>query len=184
MKLLRTILSWGPLLFICFALVWSVTSADREANVELSEDLVQKQRLLQRLQNLPKRENKIREALQALNNGLAERSLYRGDANQARTEVQRDVRKIASQAKIQIGTMRPLGARRTDSELNLTAIQLSYTSDHETNIRFLELLEKAEPLLRVQRMSVSVQAASTDTQAASLNVSLEIAGFVLQGEAS
>lgn len=178
MTLVRTFFSWGLVFAFFYVSFLAFTASIREENEILTESLIQKQTLLQRLQALPKRENKIKVALQELNDGLAERSLYSGDAAAVRTEVQRDVRRMAAEAQVQVGSIRPLGARRTDDELSLSAIQLNYSASHVENLKFLQLLERAEPILRVQRLSVSVQTASTETMAARLAVTVEVAGFV------
>jgi len=178
MKILQLFSAWGTLLLMVFLAYIFATADVRLENTLLSESLLQKQTLLLRLQDLPKRESRIRSALKELNDGLAERSLYAGDAVAVRTQVQRDVRRIAAEARIQVGSMRPLGSRRNEGELHSSAIQMSYSATHAENLEFLKLLEAAEPALRVQRLSLSVQTVSTETRAARLSINLEVAGFV------
>lgn len=181
MNRVRSFASWGSLLFLLVTAVWFLTAGDREEIALLEDSLMQKQTLLHRLERLPEREAGIRDALQLLDDGIAERSLYRGEPSAVRTEVQRDVRALASNAGVRVGSMRPMGPRRSsDGKLSMSTIQVSYEATNDENVSFLEKLEQAEPMLRVQRMSVSVQSASTPSRAAILSVSLEVAGFIFE----
>lgn len=180
MKGLKILIAWGGLSGLLIAIVWGLIAADIETIQLNSESLMQKQALLARLEKLPQREDQIREALQTLDDGREDRSLYRGDLSSIRNQVQRDIRNIASGIGIRIGAMRPLGLRKhSDFSVGVSSIQLSYQATNEEHLSFLQQLEAAEPILRVQRMSISVQSSSTEHMPAQLSVSLEVAGFVL-----
>lgn len=177
MKLLKSLSAWLVLVVLVSGIIGTLTADDRAKIDELSDSLLRRQELLARLENLPKREENIKAALEILDDGLAARSLYSGEPASLRTEIQRDIRDIASENNIRIGSMRPLGVRRSDAELIRSTVQLNYETTHDINLDFLKAIEAAEPLLRVQRLSVAVQSASSDTSPARLAINMEVAGF-------
>lgn len=161
---------------------WSLTAETWE-DIEVAEQgYLQQKRLLNRLQQLPNREEQIRAALQDLNDGFVEASLYAGDNSSVRTQIQRDVRQVAAGVGLNIGNMRPLLARELDDELFFTPIQLTFSATHDTNLAFLTALETIEPILRVNRMSVSVQTPSELTRPAILSVTMEVGGYRMEAE--
>lgn len=111
-----------------------------------------------------------------------EASLYAGDNSSVRTQIQRDVRQVAAGVGLNIGNMRPLLARELDDELFFTPIQLTFSATHDTNLAFLTALETIEPILRVNRMSVSVQTPSELTRPAILSVTMEVGGYRMEAE--
>ena len=182
MKIVKSAFAWIVLVAIVSSVIGALTAEDRVQIEELTSTFLARQELLARLENLPKREEKIRAALEILDDGLAERSLYGVEPASLRTEIQRDIRDIASENNVRIDSMRPLGVRSRDEELIQSTVQLNYETTHEGNMSFLKAIETVEPLLRVQRMSVVVQSASSDTSPARLAVSLEVAGFARRME--
>lgn len=177
MRAIKAIGAWGVALLVFGAIFIVFTAPDRIIITQMSEDLVQRRLLLARLESLPERESAIRTVLQELDDGLAERNLYIGEASSIRTEIQRDVRDIAAKSNVRINSMRPLGTRRASDQLSLSAIQLSYDATNSQNIEFLGHLENAEPVLRVQRLSIVIQAPSSEAMPARLTVNVEVAGY-------
>ncbi|MBO6504465.1 MAG: type 4a pilus biogenesis protein PilO [Kordiimonadaceae bacterium] len=160
---------------------WSLTAETWSDIAVAKQGYLQQKRLLARLQQLPKREEQIRAALQELNTGFVEASLYAGDNSAVRTQIQRDIRQVAASAGLNIGNMRPLLARELDDELIFTPIQLTFSATHDDNLAFLTALESVEPILRVNRMSVSVQTPSEVDRPATLSVTMEVGGYRLEG---
>ncbi len=180
--MIKGALSWGATAALSFLVLWLMVNQDMDAIAEGAENLGQKQMLLARLESLPEREDSIRRALGELENGVAQRRLYQGEPASIRREVQRDIRNVASNAGLQIESMRPLSDRRlADTNIAVSSIQLSYLATNEESLRFLQKIEEAEPTLRVQRLSIAIQSASNPNRPARLSISMEVAGYSIVG---
>lgn len=183
--MIKGALSWTTVVGLSFLVLWLLIGDELEAIAEGSENLRQKQTLLARLESLPEREDSIRRALSELENGVAQRRLYQGDPGSIRREVQRDLRNIASNAGMQIESMRPLSDRRlANTNISATSIQLSYFATNEDSLLFLQRIEEAEPTLRVRRLSIAVQSPSSPERPARLSISMEVAGYSISGGGS
>lgn len=182
MSKIASTIAWILLATILITSFAIVTSEDRQQISVLSEDLMQRQRLLHRLESLPQKEDNIRAALELLDDGLAERSLYFGELTNLHNEIQRDVRALATSNNVRINSMRPLGVRRLDEEIILSAIQINYQATPDTTLEFINAIELSEPILRVQRMTIAIQSASSDYQPAQLAVNMELAGYSLASD--
>ncbi len=171
------IAAWILLIGGMTTLIWQLATQDVEIVAELERTYSRKLALLQRLEELPKREEDIRRQLSDLGNEQAGKYLYEGDRQSTQVVIQRDIRQLASQAQMTIGSMRALNRARTNGRLEPMTVQVNSSANYQTLVRFFETLEQAQPMLKIRKMSIHVQTASTQTRPAMLRVVMEVSGF-------
>lgn len=148
------------------------------------QDLARKRMLLDRLEDLPKTEQAIRERLLVLAEDTPRLSLYRGGHAEVMRLVQRDIRRIATDVSLRLSSVRAIGAAPDTGQMLLpVAVRLTFTATQPDLMAFLRGLEAHAPLTRVRQLSVRVQNASTPSQAARLQVTAEVVGFRERGGA-
>jgi len=174
---LKTSIAWIVLILTIAVVLFAATGESFSQIMATQDGILRKHQLLNRLQSLPAKENTIRLQLETLNDVAAAKYLYEGDRRGTQTAIQRDVRQLAAQSNIQLGSMRTLGVSNGEGRLHRASIQANFVTTNEKLLDFLLEIEVWEPLLRVQRMSVRVSQASTADQDATLSIMLEIAGF-------
>lgn len=177
MILLRGAIAWSVVIALV-VILYKHFNVDDLRDIELAgSELVRKEELLNRLEQLPEREATIRERIQLLNEAAAEKYLYQGGQREAQALILRDVRALAARSNVSIDSMRSIGIRRSTNLISRSAIQVNFVAKNDNLLNFLSEVEAWEPLLRVVRMSVRVRQASTDYQPAELAVMLEVSGF-------
>lgn len=175
---------------VCWAIVlglfaggyYVIVKEDLATVAELERTYLRKKALLQRLQELPDRELSIKRKLADLGNDAATRHLYEGDHNAVQSNVQLDLRNIASESSVAIDRMTSQRASRTDGPLAEAKVDVSLTATNEGLIKFLSAIEAREPLLSISKLGIRVQRPSTRTEPARLSISAEISGYRRQGE--
>lgn len=177
MTKMQTLSAWAALLGLIAAAGYFLVADDLSRLEGLSRELGRKQQLLARLEALPAREAQIRDRLATLDAATADNLLYEGDSNATRALIQRDVRRVAGQIGLRLGTMRPVSGPSRDPIIQPTSVQVGFAADYDQLLDFIDAIEKNEPMLRVRKLSTRVQRASTETEAAELGVTMEIAGY-------
>lgn len=173
----QRLFAWGLLALLLSASYMFVVRDDLAAIDEARQVYLRKAALLSRLENLPKREEQIKRQLADLGNEEANQFLYQEDHRATQVLMQRDIRAVASHAKLSISSMRSLNKRSEDTRLLRSTVQLNFATTHETLTEFLLHLNDTQPILKVDRMTIKTQRASTENQAAILAVMLEVSGL-------
>lgn len=173
-----SILAWLVTLSLFSGTYWMLTEKEFSTVQELENTYARKKTLLSKLSALPEKERLIKNQLVDLGGEAASAFLYEGEDHEVQSYVQRDVRRIAGEAGVNISSMRPLGkGTATDSLLSTSSVQLNFTAPYEQLIIFLSKLESVQPLLRAKRVSVRVQLQSTPSRAAVLAVTVDVNAF-------
>lgn len=175
---LRFIIAWLVTLALVAGSFWFVIEEDLNTAKELESTYARKKMLLDVLNSLPEQERVIKNQLADLGGEAASAFLYEGEALTVQSFIQRDMRKIASELRINLSTMRPLGKSKAESDLlSVASVQINFKVTHEKLMQFLDRLEQAKPILRAKRVSVRVQRSSTPNRAAILAVVMDINAF-------
>ena len=170
-------LAWLVSLLMVWGVVVFLSGSDLERMDELEQVYLRKKSLLERLEELPRREAEIRRQMADLGNEEASKFLYEGDHQAVQVLIQRDIRHIASQTQMTIGAMRALNATRSEDRLVPAIVQVNLSTNHEALVGFFAALEQAQPMLKVNKMSINVQRPSTASRAAQLRAVLEVSGY-------
>ncbi|NVJ70804.1 MAG: hypothetical protein HWE08_10650 [Alphaproteobacteria bacterium] len=174
--------SWSILIVLLTFGWWVIVSDDLAMIGELERTYQRKQILMQRLDQLPEKEDVIKRRIADLGNDGASRYLYTGDQNRIRSELQRDIRQLASKIEIRVRQMRPLRESRSDDTLARSSVQIDFVCTQEKLLKFIAALEGFEPMLSAGKLNVRIQVPSEVSRAAQLSVSAEISGFYRIGE--
>lgn len=168
---------WTVSLAILASVLWLLEADTLQLIEAQAETLTRQKTLLKRLEDLPKREEVIKRQLADLGNDAVTQLLYEGDTNSVSSQMQRDLRQTASDAKIRLNQMRFQRTVQNDGLILPNVIQINFSSDMAGLLSFLAQLESREPILRIKKLSIRVTEASKLTRAARLSVSADVTGF-------
>lgn len=170
-------IAWLGVIFALISALYFLTREDIQEALDVRDIFMRKQVLLDRLEQLPAREQLIKRRLADLGNEAASQNLYKGDHNSIQSLMQRDIRELASNSSVRIVRMTSARQSRSPQRLAASTVQLSLNASYENLINFVAGIEASEPLLIVGKLTIRVQRASTRTDAAQLNITAEVSGF-------
>ncbi|UTW58733.1 hypothetical protein KFE96_00045 [Kordiimonas sp. SCSIO 12603] len=174
---IRTIISGLAFMMIAGLSVYALISSDLDRVTQMEAGIARKKALLERLNSLPKQEEAIRQKLIEFSEAAAEEHLYEGSYSIVQSQIQRDVRQIAEDVDVQIGTVRSLNNTRQAGLISRTSVQMSWVSGYDDLLKFLHRMESWKPFLQVRKMSVRVVKPSDVYTPASLSIVMEVSGY-------
>ena len=177
MRLFRSILFSLVLVFLWGGGVFFFLEEDIIAITERESILERRKSLLARLEALPQKEELIQKKLEELNEQAVDQFLYSGEHSVIQSLLQRDIRKIAGEVKVNIGTIRSLGGLHEVGTLRRSSVQLTISDEFSKLLTFLDAIERHTPMLHVRKLSIRTVSNSTVSTPAQLATIIEVSAY-------